>query len=175
MRWYTDVSLRRGLRAGLALAAVMAVVVVLTVVVFPPGPDESDDDPEYLIQIAAAYLLLAAVFTVVGALARRRTDSDWAGVKAGAAAALVFAISVVVVYSIVNNVFFSIVSQQHDKRVAFAASGWSSMRAFVNVQLLMGIPFVLPMATVIGGLLGGVGGLVFRPKARQPVTRPEGT
>ncbi len=74
------------------------------------------------------------------------------------------AVSVVVVYATIDNVFFSIVSQQHDKRVAFANSGWTSMRTFINVQLLTGIPIVLPMATVVGGALGGLGGVLARPR-----------
>src|SRR5262245_49130470 len=110
----------------------MAVVVVLTVVVFPPGPDESDDDPEYLVQIFAAYAIIMAVFMLIGVLVRRWSDAPWAGAKAGATMALVFALVVVAVYAVVNNVFFDIVSQQHDKRVAFAASGWTGMRALIN-------------------------------------------
>ena len=162
MRLWSDSSFRRGIWAGLVLAAALAVDVILTVVIFPAGPDESDSDPEYVAQILAAYAIFALVLVAVGAWARRRSEARWSGVKAGAAAALVFGVSLVVVYSIVNNVFFDIVSQQHDKRVAFAQSGWTSMRAFINMQLLSGIPVVLPMLTILGGLLGGLGGLVLR-------------
>jgi uncharacterized membrane protein YozB (DUF420 family) len=169
MRLWSDSSFRRGIWAGLALAAALAVDVILTVVIFPAGPDESDSDPEYVVQILAAYAIFALVLVAVGAWARRHSEAHWSGVKAGAAAALVFGVSLVVVYSIVNNVFFAIVSQQHDKRVAFAQSGWTSMRAFINMQLLSGIPVVLPMLTILGGLLGGLGGLVLR---RRPAASP---
>src|SRR5262249_14617167 len=137
------------------------------------GPNESDSDPEYMVQILAGYLLLAIAFTVIGGWARRRSDSPWSGVKAGAAAALVLAGAGGVGELTSNNIFFSIVSQQHDKRVAFAASGWTSMRAFINVQLLLGIPFVLPMATIVGGTLGGFGGALAQRRARQPDAAPE--
>jgi uncharacterized membrane protein YozB (DUF420 family) len=169
MRMWSDSSYRRGIWAGLVLAAVLAVDVILTVVIFPAGPDESDSDPEYVVQILAAYAIFALVLIAIGAWARRRSDARWSGVKAGAAAALVFGVSLVVIYSIVNNVFFDIVSQQHDKRVAFAQSGWTSMRAFINMQLLSGIPVVLPMLTILGGLLGGLGGLVLRRRPAASV------
>jgi hypothetical protein len=165
---YVNSSVRGGIQAGLAIAAVVAVVALLTVVVFPPGPNESDDDPEYLIQVGLAYVLLAVMLVLTGARARRRSQSRWAGVQAGAAAGLVVAISVVIVYATLNNVFFSIVSQQHDKRIAFARSGWTSMRAFINVQLLTGIPIVLPMATFVGGALGGLGGALTRSRTHRP-------
>lgn len=159
MKWFTsDAALRRGAYDGLIISALLAVVAFLTVVVFPPGPDESDNDPEYLVQIFAAYLLIAVVLTAIGARGRRRSDSQLAGLRAGAAAGFVIAIMVTFTYLVINNVFFSIVSQQHDKRVAFAASGWTSMRAFINVQTLGGIFVVVPMATAAGAVLGLLGG-----------------
>ena len=168
-----DPAVRRGALDGLLIAGVMAVVVVLTVVVFPSGPNESDSDPEYLITLLAGYLLLAVLFVAIGARGRRRSGHPWSGALAGAAAGLVIVLSVIVIYSVVNNVFFSIVSQQHDKRIAFAASGWSSMRAWVNVQLLTGAFVVVPAAVIIGGLLGGLGGALFPPRrptsSRAPV------
>jgi hypothetical protein len=169
-RFAADPALRRGVLAGLVIAAVIAVVAFFTVVVFPHGPNESDSDPEYLVQILAAYVLLGGLLAGTGAYARRRSPSPWAGVKGGAAAGLVIALSVVVIYLVINNVFFDVVSQQHDKRVAFARSGWTSMRAFVNWQLLAGVPTVVPMATVVGGMLGGLGGVLFgpRPESRRP-------
>ena len=45
------------------------------------------------------------------------------------------------------------------------------MRAYLNVRTLMGALVVLPGATVVGGLLGTLGGLVHRrrrPGVRAP-------
>src|SRR5262249_55474853 len=71
-------------------------------------------------------------------------------------------------YLVINNAFFSIVSQQHDKRVAFAASGWTSMRAYVNFQTLVGLFVVVPMATAVGAALGFLGGAPQGPFRRPP-------
>jgi hypothetical protein len=156
---------RRGFVDGLVIAVVLATLLVLGNVVFPAGPNESDDDPEYLVQLAAAYLIVTALLIAIGARGRRRSDRPWAGAKAGGVAGLVMILVVLVTIIVVDNAFFSIVSQQHDKRMAFAASGWSSMRAFVNFQILTGALVMTPVATVVGGLLGSLGGAVFRPRS----------
>jgi hypothetical protein len=121
-----------------------------------------------MVQIIAAYIVLALLFVTIGAHARRGSAGAWAGAKGGAAAGLVIAIGVTVTIFVIDNAFFGIVSQQHDKRLAFAASGWSSMRAFINFQILTGTVFVLPAATAVGAALGGLGGAIFRNRAGQP-------
>jgi hypothetical protein len=168
-RYLTDPAVRRGVYDGLAVAAAMAVLVVWTNVLFPAGPNESDGDPEYVRQILAVYATLALLLVAIGAHGRSAAATDVAGVKAGAAAGLVIATLTLATFLVVDNVFFDVVSQQHDKVVTFAASGWSSMRAWVNVQLLRGVPFVLPLATVFGAALGYLGGQLregLRPRQR---------
>jgi hypothetical protein len=177
-----DPAVRRGAADGAVVAAMAALVLFLSNVVFPAGPDESDNDPEYLVQIFGAYLLLTVLFVAIGARARREADRryrgggqvDWAGAKAGAAAGLVLGVAVLVTALVIDNAFFSIVSQQHDKRMAFARSGWSSMRAFVNFQVLGGALVVLPAGTFVGGALGAVGGLLARAgrRRRKPYLPP---
>jgi hypothetical protein len=157
-RLMSDAAVRRGVYDGLIVAGVIAIVAFLTVVVFPPGPNESDDDPEYLVQILAAYLILALLLTAIGAHGRRRNDSQLAGLKAGAAAGLVIALMVFVTYLVIDNAFFPIVSQQHDKRVAFDRSGWTSMRAFVNFQMVTGLFVMTPVGAAVGAGLGFLGG-----------------
>jgi len=48
----------------------------------------------------------------------------------------VIAVVVTLSFLTVNNLFLDIVSQQHDKHVAFDSSGWSSMRAYLSVRQL---------------------------------------
>jgi hypothetical protein len=155
-------AVRRGVFDGLLVSVAAATVLVLSNVVFPRGPDESDNDPEYLVQIAAGYALLFLIFVLIGLHAQRRSDSQWSGAAGGAAAGLVLAFAVMVTSLVIDNAFLSTVSQQHDKRVAFEASGWSSMRAYLTVRTLLGALVVLPGATVVGGLLGALGGLAGR-------------
>jgi hypothetical protein len=159
-------AVRRGALDGMLVSVAVATVLVLSNVVFPAGPNESDDDPEYLVQLTAGYLLLFLVFVLIGLRARRRSDSQWAGAAGGAAAGFVLAFALLATSLVIDNAFLSTVSQQHDKRIAFEASGWSSMRAYLNVRTLLGAFVVIPAATVVGGLLGAVGGLVRR--GRQP-------
>lgn len=163
-RHFADSALRRGVHDGVIISAVLAVAAVLTNVVFPAGSDDSDSDPKYVMGFLAGYLLLAVLLIVVGARARRRSDTRLAGVKGGAAAGAVIALLVMVTFLVMNNLFFDIVSQQHDKRVAFAASGWSSMRAFITVAQLQGGLHLIPAAALIGSALGFFGGAVSPPR-----------
>ncbi len=164
MARFLDQPSRRGVWVGLAATAVLAVIVVLTNVVFPPGPNDSDSDPGYLVQLLIAYLLVIALLIAVGWYARRHSDSRFAGAKSGAAAALVIAVGLTATFIIVNNLFFDIVSQQQDKRVAFAASGWSSMRAYITVRQALGLVVLAPVVTAVGAVLGFVGGKLPSPR-----------
>lgn len=92
----------------------------------------------------------------------RRTGSQWGGFRAGAVAGLVVVLLVIAEFMVVDNLFFGIVSRQHDKIVTFRASGWTSYRAWVNVQLLRGLPFVTVFGTVVAGTLGYFGGVLGR-------------
>ena len=171
-RYLNDPAVRRGVYDGVAVAVVLAVLVVWTTVLFPAGPNESDADPEYVRQILAVYATLAVLLVAIGAHGRSAAATAMGGVKAGGAAGLVIATLTLATFLVVDNVFFDVVSQQHDKVVTFAASGWSSMRAWVNVQLLRGVPFALPLAAVFGAALGYLGGqlrAVMRPRRQRPV------
>jgi hypothetical protein len=163
-----DAAWRRGIRDGLIIAGLIAVLVVFTNVIFPPGPDESDGDPEYLWQYLAALIVLAALLIAVGARARRQADGAISGVKAGAAAGVIIGAAVTVTFLVVNNLFLDIVSRQHDKRVAFAASGWTSMRAYLTVTQIAGGLFLVPALAVVGAVLGLIGAAVFRPRTASP-------
>jgi uncharacterized membrane protein YozB (DUF420 family) len=156
-RALTDPAVRRGVYDGLVISGMTAVVVVLTNVVFPQGPDESDSDPEYLWQLAAAAVVLAALFVAVGFRGRRRGTDQSAGAKAGLAAGVVVAVLITLTFLAVNNAFFDIISQQHDKRVAFAASGWTSMRAYISVRQIEGLVILVPLGAAAGVVLGLLG------------------
>jgi uncharacterized membrane protein YozB (DUF420 family) len=165
---FVDAAMRRGIYDGLILSALSAVGIVLTNVVFPAGPDESDSDPEYLIQSAALLAVMSILFVVIGVRARRRRDALAAGARAGAAAGVVLAVMVTLTFLVMNNLFLGIVSQQHDKRLSFAASGWTSMRAYLTVQQLEGALILVPIAAIGGAVLGLVGAAVAARTARPP-------
>jgi len=156
-RIFTDPAVRRGVYDGLIVSGVTAVLVVLTNVVFPAGPDESDSDPEYLWQYAATLVVLAILFVAIGFRGRRRARTLGAGARAGVAAGVVVAVMITLVFLAVNNAFLGVVSQQHDKRVAFAASGWTSMRAYLTVTQLKSLVILIPAGVIAGIVLGLIG------------------
>jgi hypothetical protein len=166
-RFLADVAVRRGAYDGLIIAGLLTVFVVMTNVVFPGGPNESDGDPEYQIQYVITLAIMAGLLVAIGMRARRRSDELLAGVKAGAVAGGIIAVMVTLTFLAVNNLFLDTVSQQHDKRVAFAASGWSSMRAYLTVTQLRGAIFLVPMLALVGGALGMLGGVMFRPRVQR--------
>jgi hypothetical protein len=131
-------ALREGIRGGLAIAVFRVTVLALSNVVFPRSPNESDNNPEYLYQIAGLYLLFALLLVAVGVLSRRRSNTLYAGAVGGAAAGLVMAVAIFITSLVLDIAFFNTISQQHDNRVAFAASGWSSMHAYLIVRDLLG-------------------------------------
>ncbi len=162
MRPLGDAAVRRGVYDGLIISCLLAVNIVLTNVVFPQGPTESDSDPEYVLGLLVTVGVVAALLVAVGIRGRLRLNQAASGVKAGVAAGVVIAVMVTFVFLAMNNAFLDIVSQQHDKRVAFAASGWSSMRAYLSVTQLGGLVILVPLLGILGGALGFLGGLIVR-------------
>ena len=174
-RHLSDPPLRRGILDGAVAAAVIAVALFLSNVVYPRPPSASDSDPEYAHQLLAAYALLLLFFLAVGLHARWRGGSLLAGVKGGIAAAVTITVIVFVATAFIDNAFLSVVSQQHDKRMAFERSGLSSMRLFLNLQNLRGLAEVVPLSGLFGGALAGLGGLLGGPLTRRRSTQPTAT
>ncbi len=170
-RILTDPPVRRGIYDGLIISGVTAVLVLLTNVVFPGGPEESDSDPEYLWQYAATLVVLGILFVAIGFRGRRRGTALSDGPRAGVAAGVVVAVMVTVTFLAINNAFFGIVSQQHDKRVAFAASGWTSMRAYITVTQIEGLIVLIPAGILAGLVLGLLGAAI---AGQRPTTRASG-
>ncbi|HEX2806378.1 MAG TPA: hypothetical protein VHN80_09430 [Kineosporiaceae bacterium] len=163
-RHLADRAVRSGIRDGAIVAGLLAVLVVATNVVFPGGPDESDADPAFVVQYLVTLACLAILLITIGVRGGRRVGRQIGGAKAGATAGAVIATSVTLTFLVVNNLFLDIVSRQHDKRLAFASSGWTSMRAYLTVSQLRGAVFLIPALAVMGGVLGLVGAAAFLPR-----------
>jgi hypothetical protein len=174
-KYLDDRPLRRGVLDGLVAATAISVVLFLSNVVYPKSPAESDSDPEYVRQLVAAYAVLLLFFLAVGVHARWRGGSALAGVKGGIAAGLTITVIAFATIAFIDNSFLPIVSQQHDKRMAFQHSGLSSMRLFLNLQNLMGLAVVLPGSALIGGALAGLGGFLGSPLTRRGTANPTAT
>ena len=119
----------------------------------------TDDTPSALL------LFYGPMFTawgLVGFGAASRTGRVSDAVKVGATVSLVtFVVYTLAVFLRVN-VLLETLSQrsdwQHMVTVRFPASGFGSLRAYVNYEGVTGAPFKLLVATIIGAVTGLVGG-----------------
>jgi hypothetical protein len=68
------------------------------------------------------------------------------------------------------NLFFAKLTGQADRQnmmQRFRASEFDSLRLFLNVDYLKGAPFKVGVASVIGAVMGGVGGTISRLKSAR--------
>lgn len=151
-------------RFGLALGIVMSLAVIMTNVVFP----SQESDSEYGLLYALVYLGLFALFSVGGYLASKSTHSLRSGAIGGAVTALLSIGLTMLTFTIIDNLFLDIVSQQPDKLWGFQhQQTFHTMREYVNDGLLRGVLFVLPVMTLLGALLGTIGASVRKLRVRQ--------
>jgi hypothetical protein len=148
---------RRAVYDGLIVAAVVALDIVVTNLI----PAISDDGENLWGQIGVlvVYAGVIVFLTVTGARGSRRSTTRYAGGKAGAAAGFVIVTVAMLTFFAVDNLFLGVISRQPQKVVAFATSGESSMRTFINLNLATAALLMIPVVTVLGALLGSVGGL----------------
>jgi hypothetical protein len=103
-----------------------------------------------------------AIWGIAAYKASRRTGWLWDGLKVGAVVAFVpFAVYTVAVIIRVN-VFLDVMSRRPDWQnlmERFQASGFRTLRGFVNYKYATGAPFKILVATMIGVAPGLVGGL----------------
>jgi hypothetical protein len=170
-RFWSDSALRHGIFDGLVLAAFSVVIIVVTNVIVPPDPAVSDASVSNLVGYLALLAVIGLLFVAVGARGRQRAEGLGAGARAGAVAGAVLAVGVTLTFIVVNNVFLGTVSQQYDKRVGFAASGWTSMRAYLTVTQLQSGLILVPLTAAAGAVGGLVGAFLVQSWRRK---RPKG-
>ena len=135
------------LRATLVALVVwlgVSVLIVLSNVVFPSRID--DDGPWVALGYVSVFLALA----ITGVLAARTGRGAWAVAAAGALAGVLIGVLTVGTFLVVDNVFLDIVAQQQTKIDGFAHSGATSMRAYINANLI-GPGVVLPVFFGVAG------------------------
>lgn len=150
---------------GLALAVAMVIAIVWSNVIVPDH--ESDD--EYTGWYLVFYLALFAYFGLSGYLAARGGSSIRVAMLTGAVTALLSVGIALVTFTVIDNLFLSIVMTQPDKAAGFARSGMISQRDYVN-QGVSAIFAVLPVVSGIGALLGLVGGSLGIRRDPPPAT-----
>ena len=131
----------------------------------------AEDD---LIPLLAFYGPMFAIWGFAAYKASRRTGRLWDALKVGAVVAFITFTVYTVAVIIRVNVFLDVMSRRPDWQnlmVRFQASGFRTLRGFVNYEYATGAPFKLLVATLIGvatGLLGGLlGCLVHRMRRRM--------
>jgi hypothetical protein len=104
----------------------------------------------------------------------RRSGRLWTGVTTG----FVVAFGTFCIFYVLNllrvNLFLAEMTGRADWQnmmQRFRASGFDSLRLFINVDYLKGAPFKVGVASVIGAVMGLIGGTIGRFKsARFPAT-----
>lgn len=154
-------AIKRGLLVAAVVSLVLSVEIVLSNVVFP---SPTDDDT---IPVVASYLCVFGALAFVGVLAARVGANPRGLVLAGLVAGAVIGFVTIATFIVVDNVWLDIVSQQPQKAQGFAASGATSMRSYINHNLIgPGVFFVLAFGA-LGAMLSPIGGLAVR---RDPST-----
>jgi hypothetical protein len=157
--------LRRAAYSGLAIAIVIAADNVLTNLVIPGAANDDTSGVWGQINVDAAYLGGFALLAAIGARATRRSTTRYAGAKAGAAAGFVIATVAMLAWFAMDNLFLGTIGQQPAKVIAFAASSQSSMRAYLNLDLMRACLVTIPEITVFGIVVGSLGGALARRRA----------
>jgi len=128
----------------------------------------SDDSPVALLEF---YGPMFTIWACASFVAARRSSCIWDGVKVGAAVAfvtfLVFDLAVIVRV----NLFLEALRERadwQDMMARFQASGSRSLRGFVNTAYLAGAPFKIFVASLIGAVMGLVGGFFGSLGYRSP-------
>lgn len=149
-RWSNPVPLGLILGAGFGLWNLIATLL---------DPLAEDD----LIPLLTFYGPMFAIWGLAAYKASRRTGRLWDAVKVGAVAAFItFAVYTIAVIIRVN-VFLDIMSRHPDWQKLmerFQASGFRTLRGFVNFEYAIGAPFKILVASMIGVATGLVGGLL---------------
>jgi hypothetical protein len=102
------------------------------------------------------------VLLAAGARARRASARTGAPIVAGLAAGLMLAILAVATIAVIDNAFFSIISQQPDNIEKFRASGMTSMQAYLNSGLESTTPVLIIILAIAGAVFGPLGPVLAR-------------
>lgn len=161
---------RRLIVFGLVLGVAFGVVDLILTWAMPVA----DDD-------AAALLLFYGpmffIWAVVSALAARRTGSWLAGVLTGGILAGVTFCTFSLMNMVRVNVFLSELTARDDWRDMvrrFNRSGYHSLRLFINWDYIKGMPLKIGVASIVGAVLGIIGGTIGRLTVSQSHVSSQG-
>ncbi|MEV6983953.1 hypothetical protein AB0M95_22215 [Sphaerisporangium sp. NPDC051017] len=154
----TRMAVRRGVLVALVVWGALSVEIVLSNVVFPTT---GDDDG---LAVLVSYLCVFAAPAFTGVLAARTTTGPRGLAAAGAIAGALVGALTVTTYLVIDNVFLDTIGRQQSKIDGLAHSGMTSMRAYVNVNLLFALAALTIFLGVAGAGLSVASGLIARAR-----------
>jgi hypothetical protein len=144
-------AVRRGAMIAMITWVPLGTAIVLTNVVFPTRQDHDG------LWVPLGYLLIFAALAFAG-LTRASGRSR---IVAGAVAGAIIGASTIATLAVVDNIFLRVVSQQQTKIEGLRASGMTSMRAFINSNLVPAGIFMTIEFAVFGLMLAVLGGAIY--------------
>lgn len=153
--------LRRAILVASIVWAALSVEIVLSNVVFPTTGD--NDGASVLISYLAVFVALTTVGVLTCRLAR-----DWRIVAlAGGIAGALVGVLTIGTYTVIDNVFLDVVSRQQPKIDGLAGSGFTSMRTYINLNLLFAGALLSTFLAFAGAGLAVLGGHIRRAGSRH--------
>ena len=171
-RWRADLwyfrhalSLLDGLTLGLALGAIFGLWNIVATGLNPLA----DDGPAALLMF---YGPMFAAWGIAGFLAARRSGRFVDAVRTGTTVAFV----TFTVFWLLNllrvNLFLDVVRGRDDWQnllARYGASGFENFRVYVNYEYLTGAPLTMLVPSMIGAVVGSIGGLVAVVSRPRPI------
>jgi len=131
-----------------------------------------DDTPGALLRF---YGPMFFVWALASFQAARRSGQLLSGVTTGLTVAFVTFLVFELLILLRVNLFLNELTARADWKnmmMRFQASDFDSLRMFVNVDYIKGAPFKLAVASVIGAVMGSIGGFVGRLRHERVMEAP---
>jgi hypothetical protein len=116
----------------------------------------------------AVFVALGGIGVLAGRCGAARRVQVLAGVVAGAAIGALTVVS----FAVVDNIWLGTVSRQPQKIDGFAHSGATSMRAYINHDLIGPAIFAVVAFGIVGAIMGAIGGMVGERLTASSTTAP---
>jgi hypothetical protein len=161
---------RGALIMGLALGVVFSVLNVVSAYVAPLADDS-------LAALGAFYGPMFLAWGLAGFAAARRRGRPLVGLKTGALVAFGTFVVLTIVVIVRVNLSLPLMTQRPDWQnlmARFNASGFESLRTYVNYEYLKGAPFKILVASTIGAVFGLLGGCTTLATPMQPHRHRQG-
>lgn len=109
--------------------------------------------------ILFTFIAALVVFWLAGFHAYQTTKNFGAAALAGSLAGIIGAVLAAFSYIVINLVFFNIISQQTEKMLNSAQSGYGSLKAYLLISNLYGMAYLIVIFSIFGALFGTLGGI----------------